>query len=293
MVGSLVLGIGGLLSPVTEAHAEVLEPELIATTVVSGVQAPANFEIDDDGNIFLAQRHGVVLRYTGEGDTSPETVIDLREEVYRQGDRGLLGLALDPDFADGSPYLYLLYTQDKDPFGTDQVPRWGGEELTDPCPDPPGANGDGCTATGQLVRYTVGEDGTADPGSAVVLLDGSNRTEGGWCSQFPSHATSTLAFGPDGMLYVGHGDGANYNTADWGQLGGTQPNTPTPVNSCNDGPGERGTTPDRADSAGGALRSQSVRAATEDGYVSWDGAILRIDPETGEAAADNPLVAVR
>lgn len=54
--------------------------------------------------------------------------------------------------------------------------------------------------------------------------------------------------------------------------------------------GERGTTPDRADSAGGVLRSQSVRAATEDGYVSWDGAILRIDPETGEAAADNPLV---
>ena len=36
---------------------------------------------------------------------------DLRTQVHNFWDRGLLGLALDPDFPD-DPYVYVLYTHD-------------------------------------------------------------------------------------------------------------------------------------------------------------------------------------
>ncbi len=69
-----------------------------------------------------------------------------------------------------------------------------------------------------------------------------------WCQQFPSHSIGTVAFGPDGALYVSGGDGASFNFADYGQAGGTLVGTPTPVNPCNDPANE-----------GGALRSQDIR----------------------------------
>ena len=43
-----------------------------------------------------------------------------------------------------------------------------------------------------------------------------------WCQQFPSHSIGSLAFGPEGALYVSGGDGASFNGVDYGQLGGTQ-----------------------------------------------------------------------
>ena len=48
-----------------------------------------------------------------------------------------------------------------------------------------------------------------------------------WCQQFPSHSIGTVAFGPDGALYVSGGDGASFNVADYGQAGGS-PGQPRP-----------------------------------------------------------------
>ena len=70
---------------------------------------------------------------------------------------------------------------------------------------------------------------------------------------------------------------------DYGQLGGTLAGTPTPVNPCNDPyPGQV-----QATAEGGMLRSQDVR--TQGDPTGLDGAIIRIDPATGNAPADNPL----
>ena len=40
-----------------------------------------------------------------------------------------------------------------------------------------------------------------------------------FCQQFPSHSVGTLAFGPDGMLYLSAGEGAHFDYADFGQIG--------------------------------------------------------------------------
>ena len=52
-----------------------------------------------------------------------------------------------------------------------------------------------------------------------------------FCQQFPSHSIGTLAFGPDGMLYLSAGEGAHFDYADFGQIG----------NVCGDPPNATGT----------------------------------------------------
>lgn len=280
-----------LLGAHRRSAAAAAEPAtgLTTTPVLTGLDLPVTARFAGGDRIFVALKKGVVQLFTGAGDRTPTTTLDVRTQTYDHGDRGLLGIALDPAFDSGRPYLYALLSYDKDPFGSATVPRWGGATGNDGCPSPPGANTDGCTSSGLLVRYTVGADGVADPASAKVLLDGAGDAGGGWCHQFPSHSIGTVEFGPDGALYVGSGDGASYNAVDHGQYGGSA-GSPTPANPCNDRPGRRGAPLTPATSTGGALRSQAVRAAPAQGYVSWDGAILRVDPETGAAAAGNPLL---
>ena len=159
--------------------------------------------------------------------------------------------------------------------------------TSDPCPSMPNGPGpttDGCVVTGQLSRLLT----TDTPWSEHMLLEG-------WCNQFPSHAPGALDFGADEKLYVSGGEGASFNAGDWGQLGGTVqiPGQPpgtfyTPKNPCADAPHAAGTGHTKPTAQGGALRSQSPRRALGQPRL-LSGAILRVDPMTGEAVPDNPL----
>jgi glucose/arabinose dehydrogenase len=262
---------------------------LTTTPVLTDLASPVAFRFAPGNRIYVASKPGVVQVFDGPGDTTPVTALDIRGQVYDQGARGLLGLAVDPAFGADKPFLYVLYSYDRDPFGNSDVPRWGTNDGGDACAEPPGAETDGCTSSARLVRYKVDAGGVADASSATVLLDGADTRNGGWCQQFPANGIGTVEFGPDGMLYVGAGDGASSTAVDFGQFGGSA-DSPTPANPCADAPEGRGTAQTPTTSAGGALRAQAVRGATAEGYVSWDGAILRVDPATGEAAAGNPLL---
>src|SRR6185436_20336423 len=158
-------------------------------------------------------------------------------------DRGMLGMALDPNFPN-NPYVYVLYTYDAAIGGT--APRWGSPGATsDGCPTPPGATSDGCVVSGRLSRLQA--NGNVMTGTEQVLIED-------WCQQYPSHSLGSLAFGADGALYVSGGDGASFNFTDWGQDG-------TPVNPCGDPPGPPGTALTPPTAEGGALRSQDVRTS--------------------------------
>jgi len=251
-----------VINSAAPADSAVLPAGFREQIVLSGLNQPMNVEFAADGRVFVAEKAGRIKVFDSIADPTPTLFADLSANVHNQNDRGLLGLALHPDFP-AQPYVYVLYTYDAPPGQA--APVWN-----DNCAAVGGANGGRCVVTGRLSRLLAA--GNVMSGTEQVLLHD-------WCQQFPSHSIGDLRFGADGMLYVSAGDGASYGPVDYGQLG-------SPANPCADPPGGTMTPPT---AQGGALRSQDVRSTGDP--AGLDGAILRLNPLTGAAAAGNPATA--
>jgi PKD repeat protein len=250
------------------AVAEDLPTGFVEEVVLSGFSLPTMVRFASDGRVFVVEKRGMVLAFDSLSDSTPKTVINLTGSTYAWADRGMHGMALDPAFP-SQPYIYLLYATDPIGYG-------------DSCPNPPGGTTDGCVANARLSRIQVNANNDV-VGSEQTLLNGF------WCQQYPSHSIGDLAFGADGALYVSAGDGASFTFADYGQGGGTQGNPPpTPENPCGDPPVPVGGDQQPPTAEGGALRSQDLRTSGDP--VTFDGAILRVDKNTGAAFPGNPLL---
>ncbi len=273
--GAVVIGVlivvGSLLHTGT-SKAATLPSGFADRVVFSGLTAPSNVEFASDGRVFVAEKSGLIKVFSSLTATTPTVFADLRTEVDDYWDRGMLGLALDPQFP-ARPYVYVLYTYDHIIGDPAPPPRWN-----DTCPTPPGPNTDGCVVSARLARLTA-DGNNMVPGGERVLLEG-------WCQQFPSHTIGDLAFGPEGALYVSGGDGASFTAIDYGQFGGNYAGFK--ANPCGDPPSAIGTALTPPSAQGGVLRSQSLRRPTGQPAL-LNGAILRVDPDTGEALPDNPL----
>ncbi len=212
---------GGALRAGHHAPAVDLPPGFVDETLLSGMPLATNMAWAPDGRLFLSTKDGRVLIYQN-GALLPDPFVDISVQVNQWTDRGLNGMALHPDF-ESSPYVYLFFVYDP--------------------PDLPATNsasspdGEGARAS-RLIRVTADPNNPnlALPGSEVVLL-GTNSTlanMGAWDSSSeqvspyppagcetagepvadclpvdsPAHTTGMVRFGPDGALYVGHGDGA-------------------------------------------------------------------------------------
>jgi glucose/arabinose dehydrogenase len=226
------------------------------TEVFSGLTIPTAVRFSPDGRVFVAEKSGLIKVFSSLSDTTPEVFADLRRQVYDYWDRGLLGMALDPRFPTEDS-IYVLYTHDAPIGGT--APTYD-----DACPHPTGT----CVASARLSRLGPG-------GNEEVLIED-------WCQQFPSHSIGSLAFGPDGALYVSAGDAASWSFVDYGQGGSS-------ANPCGDPPGGVGAPLSPPSAEGGALRSQDLRTSADP--TTLDGTILRVDPATGAAMPGNPLAA--
>jgi glucose/arabinose dehydrogenase/PKD repeat protein len=160
---------------------------------------PSGLVFAPDGRLFVLQKNGIV-RVIKNGQLLPTPFIDLSAKVNTYNDRGLWGLAFDPQFS-GNGYAYLSYTF---------------ENAGNP-------NDDGAR-TSRLTRVT------ANPSNPDVALPSSETTILGSigtppCSGFPqsadcvpsdsgTHTLGALHFAEDGTLYVGVGDGATADFAD-------------------------------------------------------------------------------
>jgi glucose/arabinose dehydrogenase len=249
-----------LLLAATAAQAVAALPTgFVDEVVFSRLTAPTKLVFAPDGRVFVAQKNGVVLVYSGLTDTTPTVFADLRTQVYDYSDLGLLGLAVSPRFP-VDPWVYVSYTYDAPVGGTAPVYR-------DTCPTP-----GGCVVSGRVSRLrAVGEVST---GAEQVLVND-------WCQPSDTHSLGDLAFGPDGALYVSGGEGAT-DTVDYGQVG-------TPVNPCGDPPSPVGGPMTPPTAQGGALRAQDPRTTADPTGLS--GTVIRIDPATGAGLPDNPLAA--
>jgi glucose/arabinose dehydrogenase len=203
---------------------------LTSEDVVTGLIQPTSIDFSNDGrNMYIAQKDGnVIVVRDGVRQTTP--FIDISGQVNNNSDRGLLDIAVHPNFPI-TPFVYLLFTYD---------PPQVYNNLTDALagPDKPG------NRAGRLVRVTADAATNytrAVTGSEVILLGSNslwanfnafiNSTEnitapqgglnpdGSYIRDFiasdsQSHTVGSLAFSSDGSLYVSIGDGASYNTVD-------------------------------------------------------------------------------
>jgi glucose/arabinose dehydrogenase len=223
--------------------------------VFDGLNRPTSVEFSSDGRIFVTEKRGVLKVFDGLDDPTATVVADLRTNTYNSHDRGMLGLALHPDFPT-VPDVFVSYTLDAVPGGT--PPRWGLPGVdNDTCPTPPGETADGCVVGGRVSRLRL--SGSRWDGVEHVLVED-------WCQQYASHSIGTLAFGADRALYASGGEGASYTFIDHGQRG----------NPCGDPVLE-----------GGALRALDLRTAGDP--VGLSGTVIRIDPLTGQGLTSNPL----
>jgi glucose/arabinose dehydrogenase len=258
------------------AAAEPVLPSGFQDTVVpfeglqvgQGIEEPTILRFAPDGKVFVGEKSGKVLVYDSLADHTPTLFADLRTEVYNLNDRGLLGLALDPQFSAAHPYVYVLYAYDAPPG--QEAPFWGepGEDG-DACPDPPGSETSGCVIQGRLSRLTADFNTDKSVEEKPMITD--------WCQQFSSHSVGDLQFDSEGNLWASGGEGASFTKVDWGQYGFPQ------VNPCGDPPAGVGGLEEPPGAEGGALRSQNSQ--------KLGGKIIRIDPETGEGVPGNPLFA--
>ena len=165
-------------------------------TIAPGLSAPTAIAWAPDGRMFIAEKKGRVKVVSASGVLQTTPLLDISSHVYGIADRGLLGIAVDSDFA-SNHYMYLLYVYQP--------------------PSPPDQFG---ARTSRLTRVTVNDNNTAS--SETVLLGGvgtppcpapSNTVD---CipADGDSHSIGTVRSAPDGTLWAGSGDGADWSKVD-------------------------------------------------------------------------------
>lgn len=194
--GAVLIAVTFLISP---SNLLALPAGFETSVVAGGFIQPTTIAFTPDGRIFVAEKAGTV-RVIKNGVLLPTPLISL-SDVNSYGDRGLIGMAVDPNFSSNG-YIYLSYTFENTP-GT----AFSGIK------------------TARVVRVTVQGD-TAEESSKVILIGsiGGNATtpscenfavtEDCIASDAPSHTIGGMRFGPDGKLYVATGDGAHFDYAD-------------------------------------------------------------------------------
>lgn len=157
----------GLLSQT--AFAQNFPPDFSQQVVTNALNGPTVVSFAPDGRIFVAEKGGA-LRIVKNGSLLPAPFVQL--SVNQDGERGLIGIAFDPNFQ-ASPYIYLYYT----------VPASGSVAVHN-----------------RVSRFTANGD-VVVPGSELVLLDmeplGPTNHNGG-----------SMVFGADGRLYIAVGENA-------------------------------------------------------------------------------------
>ncbi len=250
----LGLSIASGLTP--GARADV-PPGFVDQVVATGWNQAVGVTFDAAGNAFVWEKGGRLWRVVN-GVRQTEPVLDISEEVGDWRDLGLLGFTLDPNFATNG-HIYLLYTVDYHHlryFGTAQYSPTTDEYFRD--------------TIGRLTRYTCEEHN----GSVHAHLDtrrvliGETMSTGIPCAH-QSHHIGTVAFGADGSLLVGAGDGASYEEVDNG--------------------GPRNGSSNTALADGIITAAENVGAFRSQLPDSMAGKILRINPETGDGLAGNPF----
>lgn len=156
-----------LLAGTLFAQAQI---DLQLALISNQLSSPVGIRSAGDERLFVVEKAGRIQVLRKDGTVNDMPFLDINQIVSTQSERGLLGLAFHPDYAENG-YFFVYYTDN-----------------------------DGNTV---VARYSVSTDDPdiADPNSEVVLLTANQP--------FPNHNGGDIHFGPDGYLYIALGDGGS------------------------------------------------------------------------------------
>ncbi len=127
---------------------------------------------DGSNRLFVINQNGIIRIFDDQDNLLPTPFLDISSRVTCCGERGLLGLAFHPDYSNNG-FFFVNYSKS----GTNS-----GDTI--------------------IERYQVSADpNVADAGSGQVLMR--------IIQDFSNHNGGNIAFGPDGYLYIGMGDGGS------------------------------------------------------------------------------------
>jgi glucose/arabinose dehydrogenase len=125
---------------------------------------------DGTGRLFVTEKTGL-MKVISTGAVLPTPALDIRSLVSTNSERGLLGLAFPPGFA-AKQYAYIYYT---DKSGTSRFYR---------------------------IHISASDPNVFDRSTMQLILKVAQP--------YANHNGGQLAFGPDGYLYIGLGDGGSH-----------------------------------------------------------------------------------
>lgn len=152
-------------------------PLLRLEEVASGLKHPVHVTHagDGSGRLFVVEQAGRIRIIDKDGRVLPEPFLDIRPRVRSGGEMGLLAVAFHPQYAENGRF-FIDYTN---------APRR------------------------RVLETVIAEHRATPPGSNRASDEGREllRIDQPW----ENHNGGQVAFGPDGLLYIGMGDGGAAN----------------------------------------------------------------------------------
>lgn len=172
-VGLLAIVVAGRPA----SGAATLPAGFTQSLVATGLSRPTAMEFAPDGRLFVAEQGGT-LRVIKAGELLQTPFVNISSKVDSSGERGLLGIAFDPNFSTNN-FVYVYYTR----------------------------KASGATpAQNRVVRFTADGD-SAVPGSEKLIFKLNKLSEA------TNHNGGAIHFGAGGKLYVAVGDNTQADKA--------------------------------------------------------------------------------
>ncbi len=175
-----VLALLGCSSPPGTAPPPTSDSLRLVPVVTSGLSSPVYLSAPtgDTARLFVVEQPGRI-RVVQHGQLLTTSFLDITSRVLYGGEEGLLSVTFHPRYA-VNHYFYVDYTR---------------------------SNAAGDTVYTMIERYTVSADSNvADSSTHKVILQ---ITQPQPVTNYPNHKGGLVMFGPDGMLYIGMGDGGS------------------------------------------------------------------------------------
>lgn len=165
---AIVLTTAGLLS----AFSLFSQPKVQLVDYAANFSQPVDIAHCGDSRLFIVEKRGYIWMLDSLGNRLQDTFLNIDDRVLSvQSERGLLGLAFPPDYAQ-SGFFYVNYSRETD--GDTRVSRFSRDPLN---------------------------PNKALPNSELIILTQDQP--------FANHNGGCLKFGPDGYLYIALGDGGS------------------------------------------------------------------------------------